>query len=370
MKVLFVSNLPSPYRVDFFNEWGRRAELTVLFERRRAGDRDSHWQGDEARHFTPVYMDIRPLGADKSIGLQIVREIRNRAFDALFLTGYSSPSVMLAIAYCRLHRIPYFLESDGGLMKKDGAALKALKRFLLGGARLNFTTADSHIRYLNTLGIGGQRIVKYPFTSLLEKDMIDRVPTAEEKAALRSALGVGEKQMVLSVGRMVQGKGFEGLLGAADGLPAGAGLYIVGGRPPEEYGALIPSGVRQRVHFVDFMDKESLKRWYRAADLFVLPTLSDVWGLVVSEAMAQGLPVLTTDRCAAGLELVRDGVTGRIVSAGNAEALRGALRALLTGGELAGMGAEALRAIRPYTIENMAKAHQDALAAYLAGGKG
>lgn len=368
MKVLFVTNVPSPYRVDFFNEWGKTADLTVLFERRRAGDRDRNWLGEKARHFTPVYMDIRPLGTDKSMGLAIIREIKSRTFDALFLTGYSSPSVMLAIAYCRMRHIPYCLESDGGLMKQDGFFLRGLKRYLLGGARLHFTTAESHIQYLHTLGIAADRIVKYPFTSLWEKDMADHVPAADEKAVLRTALGVTEKRMVLSVGRFVPGKGYEVLLRAADKLPDDAGLYIVGGTPPEEYVHLLDSGLRARVHFVDFMGKEALKRWYAAADLFVLPTLSDVWGLVVSEAMAQGLPVLTTDRCVAGLELIKEGLNGGIVPAGDEKALGASLELLMGGDRLRAMGEEALRTIRPYTIERMAAAHQEALNACMKGG--
>ena len=54
------------------------------------------------------------------------------------------------------------------------------------------------------------------------------------------------------------------------------------------------------VHFVGFKTKEQLEDYYRAADLFVLPTREDIWGLVVAEAMAYGLGVITTNRCNAG----------------------------------------------------------------------
>lgn len=367
MKVLFTSNLPSPYRVDFFNEWGKACDLTVLFERRRASDRDSNWLADRARHFTPVYLDMKEIGAEKSLGLGIVRRIRKERFDALFLTGYASPSVMLAIAYCRLRRIPFLIESDGGLTKKDGLVLRLLKRFLLCGARLHFTTADSHIEYLQSLGIKKERIVKYPFTSLRASDILDKVPTEDEKKALRASLGILEEQMVLSVGQFVPRKGFEVLMQAARSLPQGAGLYIVGGEPTEEYLRLLDDKTRMQVHFQGFMDKETLKRWYRAADLFVLPTLYDIWGLVVNEAMAQGLPVLSTDQCASAKELVKQDINGRIVPAGNVEELAKALDALLNGGRLRFMGEAALSAVRPYTIENMAKAHEKALDAYMKG---
>ena len=67
------------------------------------------------------------------------------------------------------------------------------------------------------------------------------------------------------------------------------------------------------LHFIAFQNKEQIINWYRLADLFVLPTREDIWGLVINEAMSQGLPVITTDKCMAGLELIEDYKNGFIV---------------------------------------------------------
>lgn len=68
---------------------------------------------------------------------------------------------------------------------------------------------------------------------------------------------------------------------------------------------------------------------YRAADVLVFPTLCDGFGLVVTEAFAQGLPVITTARAGAA-DLVRHGENGLIIPAGDAEALAAALDWCLT----------------------------------------
>jgi len=105
-----------------------------------------------------------------------------------------------------------------------------------------------------------------------------------------------------------------------------------------------------------------LKEYYKLADIFVLPTREDIWGLVINEAMAYGLPIVTTNKCNAGLELVKNGINGYIVQVGNVEELRCAIiDSLLRSDE---MGYSALKAIQSYTIENMVKDHVDILKKY------
>lgn len=79
------------------------------------------------------------------------------------------------------------------------------------------------------------------------------------------------------------------------------------------------------VHFIDFMPKKELADYYRAADIFVLPTREDIWGLVINEAMAYGLPVVTTEKCVAGVEMVCEGHNGYIVPVENTDALKKAI---------------------------------------------
>ena len=191
---------------------------------------------------------------------------------------------------------------------------------------------------------------------MFEKDILPAVPSAAEKQALKDELGVPEKRMVLAIGQFIRRKGFDILMHAACSLNKDVGIYIVGGEPTEEYLQMRASLGLDNVHFVGFQKKEALSRDYRAADLFVLPTREDIWGLVINEAMAYGLPVITTDRCVAGLELVEEGVNGSIVPVEDAAALAGKMKELLSS-DLEKMGTASLEKIRAYTIENMAKAH-------------
>ena len=88
----------------------------------------------------------------------------------------------------------------------------------------------------------------------------------------------------------------------------------------------------------------------------MLPTREDIWGLVINEAMAYGLPVITTDRCVAGLDLVENDVNGYIVPVEDDAALAEKINTLFTKDFLA-MGEVSRQKIRAYTLEEMARCH-------------
>jgi glycosyltransferase involved in cell wall biosynthesis len=194
--------------------------------------------------------------------------------------------------------------------------------------------------------------------ALYERDILQHVISAGEKQKIRQELEIAEEHMVLAIGQFIHRKGFDVLLKAAQSVSKDVGIYIVGGEATEEYLKLREDLGVTNVHFVGFQKKERLAEFYKAADLFVLPTREDVWGLVINEALAYGLPTITTDRCVAGLELIEDGVNGYVVPVEDEKILAEKISAVLSS-DLQQMGEASLRKIRPYTLENMAKTHAE-----------
>ncbi|BAY36704.1 group 1 glycosyl transferase [Nostoc sp. NIES-2111] len=100
------------------------------------------------------------------------------------------------------------------------------------------------------------------------------------------------------------------------------------------FGALeLPSSLVQdlpkEIKISGTVPRSELYELYRQADVLVFPTLCDGFGMVVTEAFAQGLPVITTNRAGAA-DLVKHGVNGLIIPAGDADALAEALDWCLT----------------------------------------
>ena len=106
MRVFYHTNIPSPYRIDFLNELGKKCELTAAFEGTSARDRDAAWFTGRAEHFTPIFMKGRQTGDEQYLCPEILRHL-GKGWDKIILSGYSSPTVMLAIEYLRLRRIPF-----------------------------------------------------------------------------------------------------------------------------------------------------------------------------------------------------------------------------------------------------------------------
>ena len=100
---------------------------------------------------------------------------------------------------------------------------------------------------------------------------------------------------------------------------------------------------------------DDVRKYYHAADCFVLATRGDTWGLVINESMAAGLPVITTKKCVAGCCLIEDDVNGYLVEADNVEELAQAICKLHHDEATRFlMGRNNLEKISKYTIENMA----------------
>ena len=165
---------------------------------------------------------------------------------------------------------------------------------------------------------------------------LDRFRPAD-KAAARMALGLDRKErVVLYVGRIDPLKGLDRLMGAMarlDSLP-GLKLIIVGGDDGSSAemrwlkDLVGQNGLDRRVCFAGRIDQSGLPAFYQAADLLVLPSYHETFGLVALEAMACGAPVVTT-RVGGMTDLVRPGLNGRLVRGEVVEGLAKAVRSTL-----------------------------------------
>lgn len=362
MKLLFLSNVPSPYRVDFFNELGKYCDLTVLFEKSTSDERDESWKKYKFSTFNGIFLEGKTVSVDTAFCPGVIKYIKDRSFNHIICTTFTTPTGMWAIQYMKRHKIPYYLECDGGFAKNGQGLKEKIKKIFISGAKGYFSTGIACDNYYLQYGADLEKIIWYPFTSLREKDIKKAPFLLEEKQQIRTELGIQEKKVVLAVGQFIHRKGFDILLEAVKDISSDIGIYFVGGVPTEEYIEIQKKYRLQNVHFVGFKNKDELRAYYDSADIFVLPTREDIWGLVIQEAMACGLPVISTERCAAALELVKNGKNGYITPVENVEKLTRSILSIVDNKEnIEKWGLNSLKIVQSYTIEKMVKKHLTAL---------
>lgn len=361
MRVLYIENIPAPYRVDFFNELGKRCDLTVLYESRIEGHRRKEWIGENEDNYTAIFLKQKKI-FNRVICPEVCKYIKE-GYDRIIIAVYNTLTSILAMEYMKFNNISFIISIDGGMIRDDETNLRRFfKRYLLSGARYWLSPSEESDKYLQYYGAKKEYIYRYYFTSLLEKDICKAHTLIGSKELLKRKLSIKEDKVVLSVGRFNidggYGKGYDTLMKVARSLKMeNIGFFVLGDEPTTEFVEWKNREKLDNVHFIGFMDKDHIAEYYAASDIFVLFTRSDVWGLVINEAMAYSLPIITTNKCVAGLELVNEGVNGYIIPVGSDNLASKRIHYLIKNNIYRLMGEESYKKIHDYSIEEMARQH-------------
>lgn len=367
LKVLITTNIPSPYMIDYLNELGRYCEVTAIFEMGSASDRDKKWYGEISGSFKAVFLNAKRIGNEQGLSFKVLRYLKKGKYDRIIIANPTTPTGIIELLYCRWFSIPFCIQSEGGFQGSGEGLKEKFKKYLIEKASMYLTGMGGENDYFLKYGALRNELKPYPFTSLKQKDIKSAAElTLCEKSIHQRKLGMQEEKIVLSVGRFSYeagyGKGYDFLMRLAEVMPSSVGFYIVGDEPTEEFLAWKKNSNLDNVHFVGFKNKDELAEFYAAADIFVLLTRGDTWGLVINEAMTYSLPVISSDKCVAGIELVKNGENGYVVSLENIDDIRNRIESILFDEKTAiAFGKKSFEIIQEYSIENMAFCIYEAL---------
>ena len=336
--VVYWNNMPAPYMVERFNALANRNNLDfeAWFNERIEPDRswevaESEWQ------FRYKYLPaIRVVKHQLRLPLSLLR----RKVPDLLVSLYAEPVFLVGWAIARLrgskNMFRVVVTFDRWVTRSKWK--ESLKRLI-------FNRVDG----IETLGIDGRNFaMKY---GVSEENIfytthsidVEHYTKGRKKAFLnreeiRKVLGLRGVTFIY-VGRLWWGKGVNYLLDAfldlQNRINSEISLLIVGdGVDEADLKERCFNEGTHNVVFAGFKQKPDLPRYYAASDIFVFPTLGDPYGLVVNEAMACSLPIISTSAAGEIRDRVEEGVNGYIVPPGDSIALVERMEMLARNSEL------------------------------------
>jgi glycosyltransferase involved in cell wall biosynthesis len=315
LKLALLTEIPAPYRIPLFNALAERVDLRLLFLAERDPRRpfyDLHRDEWTFDHRVLAGPSLRRGGRWLVLNRGVLGELRRFRPDAVAVGGWNQPAFWLALLYCRLRRIPLlvWIESTARDARSESGVLARARAAMLRGASGAFVPGSAAAAYARGLGV----------------EQIELAPNAVDTAVFARAdvdRAGRDACTFLYVGRLDREKGLDTLLEAFRDVPGR--LVLVGEGSELER---LRASADERVRFAGPKPRDELVAEYAAADVFVLPSRSEPWGMVLNEAATAGLPLVSTEETGAAHDLIEDGVNGYRVRAGDVSALRDALQRL------------------------------------------
>lgn len=293
----------------------------------------------------------------------IVRVLKPADFEAVWVHGWSQFSVWLALLTAFTRGIPVLMRAENNLLSPVPRWKADIKRFVLGRLFRRIAgflaTGRYNAEFYRAHGVPDRRIFLVPyavnnnfFISQAEENKSGN--NLEGNLNMKRELGISsEAVVILFSGKLVPAKRPHDLLRAFEGIPdrhRAALIYLGDGPLRRSLEKYVADNSLANVHFVGFRNQTEIAGFFAAADIFVLPSGLERWGLVVNEAMCFGLPVITSDQVGAAGDLVRGGENGFLYPVGNIASVTAHLTKLMENPELrATMGQKSLAIIRTWS---------------------
>jgi glycosyltransferase involved in cell wall biosynthesis len=326
-----------------------------------------------AHEFLPALGDplrVTPFLRPFSYGLS--RRLAEGRFDVLWVHGYARVFHQAAMLAAKTRGLKILLRDEPtAISKPRGAVKRVLRRAAFAGlARLVdgvLSIGRLNRQYWIDQGFSPAQVYSMPYAVDNARFRAGAEAAAMKRAQFLAGLGLPvDRPRIVFSGKLTPIKAPEVLLEAFARLDGPkASLVLVGDGPlrgPLEARARA-LGVAERVCFAGFRNQLELPAFYDAADVFVLPSRQEPWGLVVNEAMNAGRAVIVSNKVGSGADLVRPGENGAVVPAGDAAALAAALADVLASPERsAAMGRSSLEIIERWSFREDIAGLRQALA--------
>lgn len=311
LRVLFVTNIPSPYQIDFFTALHQRPELSIEVLFCAATESDRQFEIPDQFPFPgEILKSYRLPGTPKDChvvpGMNRILRAK-QPFDIAILSGsYFMPAVIATRRFMQQQGISWYYWGENPLKKchrgwKDrfrSAYLRSFLRDATGVLGIGKRACESYRKILGN----DKNISNLCYSPNLAPLLEPTESTIDLARQMKDSWPVEDPFVIFFSGSLTDRKApdvlVKSFLMLTSRLPSLC-LQIAGDGPLKDalFKILSTSGYQHRVRFLGFQTGYSLAASYLSSNLFILPTRThEGWGVVVQEALAAGLPVIASDR--------------------------------------------------------------------------
>jgi 1,2-diacylglycerol 3-alpha-glucosyltransferase len=358
-----------PYHAARLNSLSKLCHLTVI--ELRSKSQDYSWSAVSNVEFNRISLGVGTEGA-----LSLEKSLDDAQPDVLFVPGWGTRDAIMALLWADTSGVPVIIMSDSQHHDSPRNFIQEwMKSRLIQHVSGCLVAGQSHAQYCERLGL---RHVPLRFGyDVVDNDyFFERAQSARDnKCALRAHHGLPSRY-ILTCARFIDKKnlfrlvdGFEiaitnlKKINKTDGYPH---LVILGEgylfEKLEQYIRI--KSLDKNIIIYDFQQYSVLPDFYALAESFILASTSEQWGLVVNEAMASGLPILVSNVCGSGKELVSNDINGFSFDPFNVNDIADSIQriSLMSSLERKKMGEESVRIISEWSPDKFSNSCSDLIA--------
>jgi glycosyltransferase involved in cell wall biosynthesis len=252
----------------------------------------------------------------------ILRKFLGYKPDIVITSGYDSLAYWEAFLYCKIFKKKFILWNGTTLLSTANikGLQSILKRIIIRGSDRYIAYGTKAKEYLGYFGAKAENI--YISTNTVDMEYFQsKVVEYRNKDSFMKERKKYPKYLLLYVGQLIRRKGIIQVLKALSYLKDLEIAFLIVGSGPEE--GKLKDFCKEKdlnnIFFEGFQQQEILPKYYALSDVFILPSFEEVWGLVINEALASGLYVLSSKYAGASYDLIEEGWNGEIFDPDNVE---------------------------------------------------
>lgn len=290
---IFLTNIPSFYKIKLYNEINKKIRILVIFLYSNDSHRDNEKRNEDFFN-EQISFDYIFLKSNNSFiqSLEIKSILKKYEYKELFISGWVYIQFWIASFFSKKNKNSVVVESSIHDSTTKGIQ-GAIKKLFLKRISKAYVPGTSNVRLMNGLNFKGPVVKTYGV------GLYNRVGEIPER-------NISKIKNFIYVGRLAPVKNLKWLINEFNNLPQYQ-LTIVGFGPQEKE---LKEIAGENVIFIGAIDNKKLPDYYQGNHVFVLASLSEPWGLVVEEALNNGLPVLLSDKVGCAEEIVHQGKNG------------------------------------------------------------